>query len=197
MADQGISGIGVGLMAAGGLVAWAGINNAGILESLRELAKGNPPPKHPNEPFQNVDIANVAGASAAAAGAATGRAGAIVSQAQKHLHQHPYRYGAGHGQWNCSAGAPQDCSGFASCVLHELGILNTPLNTTAFLAWNGATTVQWAQRGPGDLIIWPSHMGIAISANQMVHTGGARNCPCVVSYTQLRSGRKGVARRVK
>jgi len=196
MADGGISGIGVGLMAAGGLVAWAGINNAGILESLRELAKGNVPPKHPNEPFQNVGIAE-AGATAAVAAATTGRAGAIVSQAQKHLHQHPYKYGGGHGQWNCSAGTAQDCSGFASCVLHELGLLNTPLNTTAFLAWNGATTVQWAQRGPGDLIIWSSHMGIAVSASEMIHTGGAPHCPCQVPYTQLRSGRKGVARRVK
>jgi cell wall-associated NlpC family hydrolase len=197
--SKGISGLGIALATAGGVVVWSGLNNAGILDTLRALAKGQAPPKNPNKAFElvqlNTDGGTGLGAIATAANSARGAS--IVAVAQKHLHQHPYRYGAGHGAWNCSSGVPQDCSGFASCVLHELGLLSHPLNTTGFIAWSGATTVPWDQRQAGDLIIWPGHMGIAVSVNQMIHTGGAPGCPCEVAYTQMRSGRKGIARRVK
>lgn len=197
MATKGVSGLGVGLMAAGGLLAWSGINNAGIIESLRALAKGQAPPKHPKEPFQPVVLQTATGIAAGTAAGLGGSTGnAVADQAQKHAGKHPYVFGAGHGSWNCGNGAALDCSGFASCVLHELGLLSSPKNTTGFLAWNGARTVKWEDRTTGDLIIWPQHMGIAISQSHMIHTGGASGCPCVVPYSKKRNGRTAVARRI-
>lgn len=201
MAAKGISGLGVGLMAGGGLVAWSAFNNAGIVESLRALAKGEAPPKHPKAGFVGVQVAAAlaGGVGGAVAGAATGNA--IADQAMTHRGKHPYQSpasGGGHGSWsNCAAGRGIDCSMFASCALHELKLLDRPLNTIGFLAWKGAVTVPWEQRAAGDLIIWSHHMGIALSPSQMIHTGGASGCPCVVSYSRLRAGRAGTARRVK
>jgi cell wall-associated NlpC family hydrolase len=186
-----MSGVAVGMAVAGGLLVWSGLSGRHPLDVLRSLARGEPPGPLPASSFQPVSVGT------AQAAVTSVSSNTIVATAMRHRGRHPYRYGAGHGVWNCQAGAPLDCSAFASCVLHELGLLASPKNTTAFLAWSGATTVAWEQRQPGDLIIWPSHMGIAVSATEMIHTGGAAGCPCVVPYSQMRSGRKGVARRVK
>lgn len=195
MAAKGISGLGVGMMAAGGLLAYSGINNAGILESLRALAKGEAPPKHPKEPFTPFEIGEAVGSAVGDIGATLAMGSLIAQKAMQHRGKHPYQWGGGHGSF-CTRS--MDCSGFVSCVLKEVGApITRPLTTGGFLTWGGAQTVPWEQRGSGDLIIWPQHMGIAISQTQMIHTGGAKGCPCVVGYSRMRSGRAGVARRVK
>jgi len=49
---------------------------------------------------------------------------------------------------------------------------NLPNNTHSgyleFLAWSGATRVSKDSVQAGDLIIWPTHSGIAINSTQMV-----------------------------
>ena len=200
--SAGVSGVAVGMAAAGGLLVWAGLNNTPLLEAVRDLARGKAPTPHRKPGFEPVvggQVGAVLGGvgAAVAADIAGGTGAAIVAKAMEHKGRHPYVYGGGHGSWSCGAGRGLDCSGFASCVLHELGLLASPKNTTAFLAWAGAVTVPWEQRAAGDLIIWPQHMGIAVSPSQMIHTGGSAGCPCVVPYSQMRAGRKGVARRVR
>lgn len=184
-------------MAAGGLVAWTAFNNAGIIESLRALAKGDTPPKHPKPEFQPVTVAAATGTATAAAFSSN----TIVSAAMKHRGKHPYRYGGGHRSWTCGDGNPLDCSSFVSCALKEVGVLDRILTTGGFMMWKGAKTVPWEQRQAGDLVIWSGHMGIITKVLpgtmfEMIHTGGSPGCPCVVTADRMRNGRRAIARRV-
>lgn len=196
---QGLSGTAVAAVGAGAMLLWSGLKGASVTATLQDLIRGTKPSGDKTNPIDSTATSP----QGAGGGTTTASTHTIVATAMEHKGRHPYVYGAGHGAWSnargstCAAGTPQDCSGFASCVLHELGLLSSPLNTTGFLAWSGARTVPWEQRAAGDLIIWPQHMGIAVSPTQMIHTGGARGCPCVVSYSRTRRGRVGVARRVK
>lgn len=190
-------------VAAGSVLLWSGLRGASVTATLQDLIRGTKPSGASVNPI-DATAAPVAGATSSPGGAPSASASGIVAAAMKHQGKHPYVWGGGHGAWsssrgsNCAPGTPLDCSGFASCVLNELGLLKSgPLNTIGFLSWSGAKTVPWDQRQAGDLIIWPQHMGIAVSPTQMIHTGGAPGCPCVASYGRTRSGRTGVARRVK
>lgn len=200
MARTDISAVTVGTIAAGAVLVWSGVKGASVLTTVQELVQGKKPSGRNMYPI-DVAVTAPAGDGGAITPGPSGPVGAaIVAQAMKHRGKHPYRYGAGHGSFtasSCAAGAPLDCSAWCSCVLRELGLLDRPLNTIGFLGWSGAVTVPWEQRAAGDLIIWPQHMGIAVSPEQMIHTGGAPGCPCVVGYSRTRAGRTGVARRVK
>lgn len=191
---QGVGGVAVGAVAAGSVLLWSGLRGSSVTATLQDLIRGQKPSGEKTNPIDATATPPSGAPRSEGTGAA---AGGIVATAMQHQGKHPYRFGAGHGSFSCAAGNAQDCSGFVSCVLHELGLLSKPLNTTGFLAWSGAVTVLWEQRQAGDLIIWPSHMGIAVSPTQMIHTGGAAGCPCVVPYARGRSGRVGTARRVK
>ena len=52
----------------------------------------------------------------------------------------PYKYGGGHGRWNDTG---YDCSGSVSYVLHAAGLLDTPLDSTAFMGWGERGRGQW------------------------------------------------------
>lgn len=104
---------------------------------------------------------------------------AIVNAAMKYNGKHNYHYG----------GPPPigtvDCSSWVSEVLgKDLG-MNIPggawakvtasgtqhgPDTLSYIAWSGATTVghSASDAKPGDLVVWQTHMGICIGANQMI-----------------------------
>ena len=52
----------------------------------------------------------------------------------------PYRYGGGHGKWEDSG---YDCSGSVSYALHGGGLLNKPLDSSAFTTWGQAGKGTW------------------------------------------------------
>jgi peptidoglycan hydrolase-like protein with peptidoglycan-binding domain len=52
----------------------------------------------------------------------------------------PYKYGGGHGRWEDSG---YDCSGSVSYALHGAGLLDTALDSTAFMRWGEAGSGQW------------------------------------------------------
>jgi hypothetical protein len=52
----------------------------------------------------------------------------------------PYRYGGGHQSFRSPA---YDCSGAVSFVLHGAGILQSPLDSRAFMRWGVAGAGQW------------------------------------------------------
>jgi cell wall-associated NlpC family hydrolase len=67
----------------------------------------------------------------------------------------PYKYGGGHSRWNDSG---YDCSGSVSYVLHAAGLLDTPLDSTAFMSWG--------ERGRGDWVTVrtnPSHAYLIVA----------------------------------
>jgi cell wall-associated NlpC family hydrolase len=52
----------------------------------------------------------------------------------------PYKYGGGHGRWRDSG---YDCSGSLSYVLHEAGLLDTPLDSSGFMRWGDSGRGEW------------------------------------------------------
>ncbi len=67
----------------------------------------------------------------------------------------PYKYGGGHARWNDSG---YDCSGSVSYVLHAAGLLDSPLDSTAFM--------RWGERGRGEWVTVrtnPSHAYLIVA----------------------------------
>ena len=65
---------------------------------------------------------------------------AAVIQAGNAIARTPYKWGGGHGAW---ADTGYDCSGSVSFALAGAGLLNTPLDSTAFEHWGAAGPGRW------------------------------------------------------
>lgn len=93
---------------------------------------------------------------------------AIAARGKHYVHRVPYAWGGGSPRgW--------DCSGFVNYVLcHDLGY-NIPgyrgnsftgaqhgPNTTVWLGWSGVREIARARTNRGTIVIWPTHMGIAV-----------------------------------
>lgn len=186
-----MNGVALGISAAGGLLVWAGVQNQTIITSLKYLFKGQAPPAGTQEshPYQGTGNETYS---------ADGNK--IIAAAQRYKGR-CYVFGGGHGG-SCSGCL--DCSGYVSCVLKDVGAMASgkSLTTDGFMRWSGAFDVPFAQRQPGDLIIWEGgpgggHMGIVVSSNRMI------NNPCTgcggvqySSYGKTRTGRISHIRRV-
>lgn len=175
MRSPGLSGLAVGLAAAGGVVMYAGLKNATISDVLRGVLKGQPPAGAP----QNTKLAAALASPPAAAGGPdpggtlgpasgdipAGPLGASIAAAARRYLGKPYA-------WATAGPNTFDCSGLVTWVLHhDLGIelpSNSHTVTTQFLVWSGARTVG-RPPAPGDLICWSGHIGIATSATMMIH----------------------------
>jgi cell wall-associated NlpC family hydrolase len=215
-----LNGAAISLMAAGVVVAYSGIRNATVADTLRALIKGQPVPGSSAGSFAESQAAVATatagvGAGEAAAAAATG--GGPGTQAGR------IAAGVAGGQLNADIlasvakykGVPYlfggadpkhgvDCSGLVTYVLHhDLG-LNLPSNThtitTQFYVWSGAYTVPWNEMLPGDLICWPGHIGIAASGVDTAGNATMWDAPHTGSVVQLQRVWKvpmPIVRRVK
>jgi peptidoglycan hydrolase-like protein with peptidoglycan-binding domain len=63
-----------------------------------------------------------------------------IIEAGNEIATKPYKYGGGHGRWNDSG---YDCSGSISYVLHEAGLLDSPLDSTGFMNWGEQGRGTW------------------------------------------------------
>lgn len=157
---------GVFMIGVGGLILWSGITNAGVVASVQSLIHGvAPTPGTPQVPFFKGG-GNGATQTAYSPGTTSTAGGnnSVASAAVKYVGT-PYIWG-GHDP------SGWDCYGFLTYVLHhDLGY-NLPNNTHSgyleFLAWGGASTVDSSQIQAGDLILWPTHSGIAVSGTEMI-----------------------------
>lgn len=98
----------------------------------------------------------------------------IAHSVAKYVHKVPYLWGGAnpHGA---------DCSGIVNYgFCHDLG-LNIPgyrggtftgrvhgPNTTVWLAWHGIKEIARAKCNTGTVVIWPTHMGVAVSPTRYV-----------------------------
>lgn len=99
---------------------------------------------------------------------------ALAARAKHYVHRVPYVWGGGSPRgWDCSG-----CVNYIVC--HDLGY-NIPgyhgnsftgrqhgPNTTSWLGWGGVQQIPRAHCNRGTLVIWPTHMGIAIGPNYYV-----------------------------
>jgi cell wall-associated NlpC family hydrolase len=168
------------LFAAGGgvILLWSGFTGKNASKVLRSIMSG----KNPQTVTADYQITTSPAAYSTASGVA---ASAGATTTGTYIAQDAQRYiGAGYvwgGVPGPSGVGPWDCSSFSNAVIgRDLG-LAIPLYkpgtyhgqahgppTGVWLVWTGAFTINRKDCAPGDLCIWQSHMGIAVSNSQYV-----------------------------
>jgi peptidoglycan DL-endopeptidase CwlO len=163
--SAGVSGLAVGLIAAGGLLVYSGIRGVSVTDALRSALTTGTLPAGQTGPSGGSSAAGSTPGATPSAYTLGASNNAIAADALKYEGKVGYRWGgADPSGW--------DCSGFVTWVLHhDLGY-SLPSNVhtvcTQFYAWSGAYKVSADQVQAGDLVVWPSHMGIAVSPTQMI-----------------------------
>lgn len=173
-----LSGIGLAYATAGGVLLWSGLRGETVGQTIRELARGDTPSGLNQQPIDTA-AGPAATSASSAAGGSTPTDSEIANDAQRYA-GHPYLYGGAPGPNGTN---PWDCSSFCNWVLgHDLGMTlpgaSSPgysgtshgPNTTLYLAWGRAKTVghSAAAAMAGDLLVWQTHMGIALGGGRMI-----------------------------
>lgn len=172
------------LIAAGGgvILLWSGIQGKQWTTVLRDLMTGKKPETSTTaytiqtSPAAYTAAANTVGTGVAASGATSATGEAIAQDAEQYV-------GAGY-TWGGVPGATGrtwDCSSFVNAVvgrdlhlaipMYKAGSYNGQSHgptTGIWLVWTGAFTIKRADAAPGDLVIWPTHMGIVTGPGKYV-----------------------------
>jgi len=163
----GVNGMAVMAVAGGAVLAYSGIVNASVADTLRALMKGSAPTGRTADSLAQSQASvaastavTVAGDPAATTGESTAAGGgpgqALVAAVAKYKGAR-YVFGA-------AGPTTFDCSGLVTYALHhDLGYtLPSNRHTTAiqFYLWSGAVTVAATDRQPGDLVCWTGHVGV-------------------------------------
>ena len=169
---KGVQGIAVAATLAGGVLVWSGIRGWSVTGTLRDLITGvDPTGQGQADPISGT----AAGGDGGGGGVTSGSA--IATQALTYV-GHPYLYGGAPG---ADGKHPWDCSSFINWVIgHDIGLAIPGYKpgkydgtahgppTGSWLIWSGCRTVKRADIQAGDLIVWPTHIGIATSPTEMV-----------------------------
>lgn len=175
----GIPGLAVTFATIGGFLLYIGIRNVPILDGLREIIKGQVPTPRPKQTltvpdylqptrFEQADDGSLFKDVEGSVISGTPRTNSQIANAAMKYVGTPYVWGGA---------TPQpgfDCSGLVTWVLvKDMGMTNLPSQshtvTGQFWNWKGASDVTREKCAPGDLICWLGHIGIAVSATEMVH----------------------------
>lgn len=168
MAGQGVSGVAVGVLAAGSVLVWTGLRGGSVAMTLQEIIQGKRPSGQNAHPIEITSTAEgTAGIQGAAIGAGSSAIVAIAATGKGQC----YGFGAGHTSNPCASRCT-DCSSYVSCVLNKAGVLKGSLATGGLSRWG--VGVPYAQRQPGDVIVWNGgtgggHTGIIIDGSHMWH----------------------------
>lgn len=175
--SPGISGLGVGITAVGGVLVWSAIRNVIPADTMRSVL-GRPNNSTPiSTPFSSVS-SGVRGVTAAkkvassdwhpsgegSAGTLSGQAGRLVAEARI-LIGVPY-------VWAAASQTGVDCSGLVVLCLRRMGIDAPRFTTYTFGSWasgRNAMRVKPEQFQAGDVILRSGHMGIAVSGSRLIH----------------------------
>lgn len=165
-----ISGVGVALATAGGVLVYAGLRGESPLVALRDIASGKPPalsavsgaPGQVGAAAGSAAAAGLAAASAArgvGAGSLSGLPNVLASQFGGDRYSQARRWDPGF----------SDCSSFVGKGLKAMGITPPGASvTTDYLAWTALGKIDRSQVGPGDLLVSTSHMACAIDVNTAI-----------------------------
>jgi len=145
-----------------------GVMDATDIAALRQLAGAGP--QRPGEvnappPLPPAETAQIGPDGLAVAPASAPDPVKTMIAAGNQIAHQPYRYGGGHARWDDTA---YDCSGSASYVLHQAGLLDQSMPSGDFMTWGDSGVGQW-------LTIYanPVHMYLVI-AGLRFDTSGAQ-----------------------
>lgn len=176
-----INGRALTAVAVGTLFVWSGVKGWSVLATIGSVIQGEKPTQSAFTPLTTGSVSG--GLNGGISGGGSPQGGAIAAEGVKWL-GHPYRYAGapgldGKGFWDCSSFA-----NFIYAVKFGLPIpgyaagkwdgSNHGPPTMSWLIWPGVKTVSREEVQAGDVIIWPGHMGIAISNSMMVHAPNPR-----------------------
>lgn len=172
MATRGLSLGTVGVIVLGSTLAYSGLKGKGFSAVVRNLIAGKDPRTVPVTGA--IMLTNTSSVNTQTAAYTTGGNSSIVAAARKYIGV-PYNWA------HANPKDGWDCSGYCNYVLgHDLG-MTLPLGiknfdgswhgpvTGNYLLWTGATTIPRSQSAPGDLAVWPTHMGIVTGPNSMLN----------------------------
>ena len=156
-------------VAIGGLFVYAGLRGFSVLKAVQNVIQGQAPATG-----QVVTpLASPFGTAGTAAGVPGG--GSLVQTALS-TQGHCYLYGgapgpSGTGCWDCSSAANWWLTQAGYTI--PGGAWNPATHgpdTLSYLAWGGAVTIghSSSQAQAGDLVVWQTHMGVAIGNGQMI-----------------------------
>lgn len=185
-ATRGISGTALASAAGGAFLIYVGIKGSNPLDELRSILQGaTPEPLGRQATGTPVTVSARTGEFAGGTFAPASNS-SIVQAAAKYIGK-PYRWGA-------TGPDSFDCSGLVYRALRESGYNVRRLTTYGWLVSPMAVTVKNPE--PGDLVVWPGHMGIYVGGGRMIE---APRTGLTVRYSSVGT-RNGVAptyRRVK
>jgi cell wall-associated NlpC family hydrolase len=157
------------LAGIGAIVAVSGIKGWGVGHTFRDIISGQ-------DPRQNIELTSqITGTefsdsgSDFGGGTLTGPHADIADYASQFAGKVPYVWGGS------SPRTGWDCSGMVNRVLTHFGIKipfpgmvgHGPVSGQ-YLFWRGAVTIPRQQCQAGDLVCYPTHIGIATDVNQFV-----------------------------
>lgn len=159
---QGVNGIAVGVLGAGVLLLWSGLKGASVAATLQDLIKGKAPagqnikPISTESPFgtqpgQGGYNAGMTGTT----GTGSAKASRILQVAASKKGQ-CYLFGGGHPGNPCTSRCT-DCSSYVSCVLNQATGSKISMATGGLSGYGRG--VPYAQRAPGDVIVWNGGTG--------------------------------------
>lgn len=163
-----INGRALAVASTGILFIWSGIKGWSVLATIGDVLTG----KKPNEP-----VSYPVSIGSKASSGVTGNASGIAGIAQQYV-GHAYLFGGAPGKdgtqpWDCSSFVNWVCSVKAGLAIPGYGpgkydgSTHGP-TTTQWAVWPGMTTVKRADVQASDIIVWATHMGIAVSNSQYI-----------------------------
>jgi hypothetical protein len=159
----GTSGKAIALATAGGVLVYAGLRGENPLEALRSILTGSPAPLPEGKPV-TLDVS--IGATGTAEGTGVGPFPGLASAAARYLGR-PYKWAG-----NFVGNGGGDCSGLVVRAFADNGIKGVPRTSLGQMSWSKMKRTK--EPGAGDLVWWPGHIGIMVSATRMInspHTG--------------------------
>jgi cell wall-associated NlpC family hydrolase len=159
---------------------WSGLKGKSWSSVLRSLVSGDKPSTLASvNPITQIQFTGNPNATAETPGAVSGSInGTAIANAALRYQGHPYLFGGAPGP---SGQNPWDCSSFVNWILnHDLispipGFSGREWNpsthgptTLSYLAWFHGVPVTRAGVQAGDIVVWTSHMGVAINNSQMI-----------------------------
>ena len=157
-----ISGVGLGLATAGGVMVYAALKGVNPLTAVREIATKGPSALSANPQAPNLfpaEAGSPSGIGYVPAGMPVPSGGVLPE-----LVNSAYRFiGDKYSQGKRWQNGFSDCSSFVGKAFRGIGITPPGGSTTwDYLAWRSLSKVDASQMGAGDLLVNTNHMVIAI-----------------------------------